>query len=147
MDSRSCDATRMLWCPNGKCLCIGDYSWNTAIENCTCGQYQIWNGFRCQDNGYYGDPCNSIPCRPTLTCAIVINQTCTTGQNICVCDNQTYLYTSGGANQGSCVPRLTYNQTCLTNFDCQNWIGLSCGASPSGIIDIFIKKDFFVCLI
>jgi len=134
MDSRSCDATRMLWCPNGTCLCTGDFQWNVTAQNCTCGEYEFWDGFKCESYGSYGDPCNSIPCLPTLTCATVVNQTYTTGQDICVCDNVTYLYTGGGVNQGQCVPRLSYNQSCLTNFDCQNWLGLACAASSSGTI-------------
>ena len=135
MNSRSCDLSRMLWCPNDKCACTGDYQWNATAQNCTCGQYQIWTGFRCQGYGYYGDPCNSIPCRPTLTCASVINQTYTTGQDICVCDNQTYLDTNGRINHGKCVPRLTYNQSCQTKFDCQTWLGLSCiGVYPSNVL-------------
>jgi hypothetical protein len=134
MNSRSCDATRMLWCPAGTCICTGDYQWNVTAQNCTCGQYQIWTGLQCQSYGSYGDPCNSVPCLPTLSCSTVINQTYTTGQAICSCDNQTYLYTNGGVNQGNCVPRLSYGQACKTDFDCQNWLGLSCtGAYPSKI--------------
>jgi len=139
MNSRSCDASRMLWCPDGLCLCIGDFQWNATAENCSCGPYEIWTGLKCQGYGYFGDPCNSIPCRPTLTCSTVVNQTCTTGQDICVCDNQTYLYTYSGSNQGTCVPRLSYNQSCLTNFDCQNWLGLSCAMYSTSTIEIFFK--------
>lgn len=145
MNSRSCDATRMLWCPDGTCECIGDYTWNATAQNCTCGVYQVWNGFQCQNIGYYGDPCNTIPCRPTLTCSVVINQTYTTGQDVCVCDNQTYLYTNGGANQGLCVPRQTYNDSCKTNFDCQNWLGLLCAnVGPGRIFLGDIIRDIFV---
>ena len=137
MNSRSCDATRMLWCPAGTCICVGDFQWDTTIENCTCGEYETWTGFKCQGYGYFGDPCNTVPCRPTLTCAIVTNQTYTTGQDICECDNATYLYTSGGSNQGTCVPRIGYDVTCKTNFDCQNWLGLSCTDTGGGTIRIF----------
>ena len=126
MNSRSCDATRMLWCPDGICRCTGDFQWNTTAQNCSCGVYQTWNGYKCQGFGYYGDPCNSISCQPNLTCVTVINQTYSTGQDICACDNDTYLYTDAGANQGKCVARLTYGQTCKTIFDCQDWLGLSC---------------------
>jgi hypothetical protein len=138
MDSRSCDATRMLWCPDNICVCIGDFSWNTATENCTCAANQLWNGIACQTYGYYGDPCNGIPCQQNLTCQTVINQTYTTGQDVCVCDNTTYLYTNGGPDQGQCVERLSYNESCKTNFDCKDWLGLSCMASSPSKIEIFL---------
>ena len=132
MNSRSCDATRMLWCPNNECVCIGNFAWNATIQNCSCPQYYFWTGLKCQGFGYFGDPCNTVPCRPTLTCSVVINQTYTTGQDICECDNSTYLDTSGGANNGNCVTRLTYDDTCKTNYDCQDWLGLSCTDIGSG---------------
>ncbi|CAF0876912.1 unnamed protein product [Rotaria sordida] len=134
MNSRSCDSTRMLWCPAGTCICMGDFQWNTTAQNCSCGQYQIWNGIKCQDYGYYGDPCtSSVACRPTLTCEIVTNQTYTTGQNVCVCNNVTYLdTTSGSTTQGQCIARLTYDDSCKTKFDCQDWLGLSCTNTSSG---------------
>jgi len=133
MNSRSCDATRLLWCPAGTCVCTGNYEWNATAQNCSCGLYQIWNGLQCQNYGSYGDPCNSVPCLPTLSCSTVINQTYTTGQSICACDNQTYLYTNGGVNQGTCVARLSYGATCKTQFDCQTWLGLSCTGGSSKI--------------
>jgi hypothetical protein len=134
MNSRSCDATRMLWCPAGTCICTGNFQWNVTAQNCTCGQYQTWTGLKCQGYGYFGDPCNTIPCRPTLTCSQVINQTCTTVQDICECDSTTYLETTG-ANQGTCVARLPYNSSCTTKFDCQDWFGLSCiAASPGKLV-------------
>ncbi|UJR33067.1 hypothetical protein I4U23_020526 [Adineta vaga] len=126
MNSRSCDESRMLWCPAGTCICTGNYQWNSTIQNCTCGSFSSWNGFRCQGLGYYGDPCNYVACRPTLTCAPVINQTYSTGQAVCVCDNATYLDTVNAATKGTCVPRLAYNTTCLSKDECQNWLGLSC---------------------
>ncbi|CAF2587610.1 unnamed protein product [Rotaria sp. Silwood2] len=132
MNSRSCDETRMLWCPSGTCICTGNYHWNTTAQNCTCGSYQMWTGFKCQDYGYYGDPCNTVPCQPTLTCMKVVNQTYTTGQDVCVCDNTTYLQTSG-VNQGNCVSRLSYNQSCQTETDCQDWLGLSCTSVPPDV--------------
>ncbi|CAF3008844.1 unnamed protein product [Rotaria socialis] len=133
MNSRSCDASRMLWCPAGTCLCLGDFTWNATAQNCSCGQYQRWNGIVCQGYGYFGDPCNSIPCRPTLKCTIVTNQTCTTRQDICSCDNTTYLdTTSGSATIGQCIARLTYNSDCKTNFDCQDWLGLTCTEVSAG---------------
>jgi hypothetical protein len=143
MNSRSCDATRMLWCPNGTCLCTGNYQWNTTTQNCSCGLYQIWTGFQCQSYGSFGDPCNTIPCLPTLTCASVINQTYTTGQNICECNNVTYLDTiSTSLTYGDCIARETFGATCLTNFDCQNWLGLSCTSTGGGKIES-IKKLYF----
>lgn len=129
MNSRSCDPQRMLWCPKDTCLCIGNFQWNATAQNCSCIIFQIWDGLECKDYGSFGDPCNSIPCRPTLTCSKVINQTYTTGQDVCVCDNQTYLQTNSGPTQGDCVPRIGYGQTCKTKFDCQNWLGLACGRS------------------
>ncbi|UJR14100.1 hypothetical protein I4U23_001096 [Adineta vaga] len=126
MNSRSCDATRMLWCPAGKCICIGNFKWNTTAQNCSCGLFETWTGLTCQGDGYFGDPCNTIPCRPTLTCLTTVNQKYTTGQDICTCDNTTYLDTSGGVNHGNCVPRLTYNSPCKSKYDCQDWLGLSC---------------------
>ncbi len=128
MNSRSCDATRNLWCPAGTCICTGNYQWNATAQNCSCGQYQLWTGFKCQDYGYYGDPCNSVPCQPTLTCMSVVNQTYSTGQQICVCDNTTYLSTSG-SSAGTCIAKLTHAANCLTNSDCQSWLGLSCSNS------------------
>ena len=125
-NSRSCDASRMLWCPAGKCICTGDFQWNATAQNCSCGVYQFWTGFRCQGYGYYGDPCNSVPCRPTLTCASVVNQTYTTNQMICTCDNATFLDVTSGSTQGQCIPKLSYNATCQTVSDCQSWTGLSC---------------------
>ncbi|CAF4086891.1 unnamed protein product [Rotaria socialis] len=132
MNSRSCDATRFLWCPAGTCVCTGNYQWNVTAQNCSCGVYQKWTGFKCQDYGYYGDPCNSVPCQPTLTCMQVINQTYTTSQDICVCDSVTYLETVG-VNSGTCVSQLTYNASCLTNSDCKSALGLSC-ANVGGIL-------------
>ena len=129
MNSRSCDAQRMLWCPKDTCLCLGDFQWNATAQNCSCGPYQIWDGVKCKGHGYFGDPCNSIPCRPTLTCSLVVNQTYTTGQDICICDNATYYETNSGPNQHTCVPRIGYLQPCKTKFDCQNWLGLVCGNS------------------
>jgi hypothetical protein len=134
MNSRSCDATRMLWCPAGTCICIGNYQWNTTSQNCSCGQYQMWTGVKCQNYGSYGDPCNTVLCLPTLTCQAVINQTYTTNQSICVCDNSTYLSTVG-SSIGTCIPRISYNATCRTNSDCENWLGLACSlSSTSGMI-------------
>jgi hypothetical protein len=133
MNSRSCDATRQLWCPAGTCICIGNYQWNATAQNCSCGVYQIWTGLKCENYGYYGDPCNTIPCRPTLTCKTVVSQTYTTGQSICDCDSVTYLDTVvGSPTKGECIPRETYNATCLTVNDCQNWLGLSCTNTGSG---------------
>ena len=142
MNSRSCDATRMLWCPAGTCICIGDFQWNSTAQNCSCGLYQQWVNVKCQDYGSYGDPCNTVPCKPTLTCLTVINQTFTTGQSICVCDNTTYLSTSG-TNQGTCIPRLGYNAICLTNSDCQSWLGLSCTRSGSKYHSAFHTRSFY----
>lgn len=131
MNSRSCDATRNLWCPAGTCICTGNYQWNTTAQNCSCGAYQTWTGFKCQNYGYYGDPCSStLPCQPTLTCQAVVNQTYTTGQSVCVCDNTTYLITTG-SSAGTCVTKLTYNASCLTTSDCQSWLGLSCTSVSS----------------
>ena len=131
MNSRSCDATRGLWCPAGVCICLGDFQWDSTAQNCTCGAGQFWDGFKCQHLGYYGDPCNIIPCAPSLTCTPVISQKYTTSQSICVCDSLTYLSTSG-PTKGQCVPRLSHNQVCETNSDCQNWLGLSCTNSGAG---------------
>lgn len=136
MNSRSCDATRMLWCPAGTCKCIGDFDWNTTIQNCSCAPSSMWTGVRCQKYGQYGDPCNKVQCGPSLTCMRVINQTFTTGQDICVCNDTTYLQTSG-SNAGKCEPRLTHNQVCQTKFDCQDWLGLSCTNSSGGKILTF----------
>lgn len=143
MNSRSCDSSRMLWCPAGTCLCMGDFTWNATIQNCSCGQYQSWNGIKCQNYGYFGDPCGSgsgsssgsVDCRPTLTCTTVVNQTYTTGQSLCSCDNATYLDTvSGSSTLGQCIPKISYGVTCKTNSDCQSWLGLACGQTSSGII-------------
>jgi hypothetical protein len=139
MDSRSCDATRNLWCPAGICVCTSDFTWNATAQNCTCGQYETWTGVICQGYGYYGDPCTSIPCRPTLICGLVTNQTYATGQDICLCNDTSYLDTSGGANQGTCLPKVTYNATCKTESDCQDWLGLTCG-NVSGSKIAFIYK-------
>jgi hypothetical protein len=125
MNSRSCDATRMLWCPAGICICLGDFYWNTTVQNCSCGVDQIWVNSMCQNYGSFGDPCNTVPCKATLSCAPVVNQTYTTRQSVCVCDNATYLETVG-VNQGKCLPRLGYNVACKTKADCQNWLGLAC---------------------
>jgi hypothetical protein len=108
--------------------------WNATIQNCTCGQNAPRNGSQCQGYGYYGDPCKSVPCRPTLTCSPVINQTYTTGQDICVCDNATYLDTVNITTLGTCVPRLGYNVTCLAEDDCEDWLGLSCLNTTDGKI-------------
>ncbi|CAF1503612.1 unnamed protein product [Adineta ricciae] len=127
MNSRSCDETRLLWCPAGTCICTSNFKWNATIQNCTCGAGSTYNGFRCQGLGYYGDPCTYVGCHATLTCTQVANQTYTTGQFICVCDNATYLDTiSGSATVGQCVPRLPYNSSCLAETDCQDWLGLQC---------------------
>ncbi|CAF0829414.1 unnamed protein product [Adineta steineri] len=126
MNSRSCDASRLLWCPAGVCLCTGNFQWNSTIENCTCGSYSSFNGFECQGLGYYGDPCTYVQCRPTLTCTAALNTTYTTGQSICVCDNSTYLDTVNNATKGTCVTKLGYNSTCLTEDDCKDWLGLYC---------------------
>jgi hypothetical protein len=128
MNSRSCDATRLLWCPAGTCICIGNYQWISSAQNCSCGTNQQWTGFQCQNYGYYGDPCSIVPCQPTLTCMAVVNQTYTTNQQTCDCDNTTYLST-GGATQGTCVPKLGYNVACRTNSDCISWLGLACSNS------------------
>jgi hypothetical protein len=144
MNSRSCDATRMLWCPAGVCICTGNYQWNATAQNCTCGQYQIWTGLQCIGYGYYGDPCNTVPCRPTLTCSVVVNQTYTTGQDICSCDNATYLDTSGGSNNGNCIPRVSYGVTCKTNFDCENWLGLTCTNVGGGTVKYFDKLLIYI---
>jgi len=143
MNSRSCDATRLLWCPAGTCICTGNYQWNSTAQNCSCGANQIWNGVKCQSYGSYGDPCNSIPCLPTLTCSTVINQTYTTGQAICSCDNATYLDTvNSSATLGKCIPRISYGVTCLTQTDCQNWLGLTCTNTGSGKIQSLEKFSF-----
>jgi len=139
MDSRSCDATRSLWCPAGVCLCTGNLQWNASIENCTCGSYSQWNGIECEGYGYYGDPCNSVPCRPTLTCTQPANQTYSTGQDICICNNVTYLDTVNPATLGTCVARLGYNVSCLTEDDCEDWLGLSC-YNTTGSKIIFVYK-------
>ena len=127
----------MLWCPAGTCICTGNYQWNTTAQNCSCGLYQIWTGFKCQSYGSYGDPCNIIPCKPTLTCNAVVSQTYTTGQSICSCDNTTYLNVIGGATYGQCIPRITYNASCQTTTDCQSWLGLACTSTTSGKIHFF----------
>lgn len=129
MNSRSCDDTRMLWCPAGTCICQGNYQWNSTAQNCTCGIDQLWNGIECKNYGSYGDPCNSIPCKTTLSCSQVINQTYTTGQNICDCDNTTYLDTV----TRTCITRETYGHTCKTIYDCRSWLGLSCTGTTSNI--------------
>jgi hypothetical protein len=139
-NSRSCDSTRMLWCPAGTCICLGNYQWNSTAENCSCGLYQQWTGVKCQDYGYYGDPCNSVPCHPTLTCMIVINQTYTTGQDICVCNNVTYLDTNAGSpTVGQCIPRISYNVACKTNSDCENWLGLACTSVAASKVESILK--------
>ena len=122
MNSRSCDATRLLYCPAGKCVCLGDYKWNATAQNCSCVQYQLWNGFKCQNYGSYGDPCNPVQCMPTLTCKAVLNQTYSTGQDICDCDNVTYLDIA----TRTCIPKISYNASCYTNTDCEDWLGLAC---------------------
>ena len=137
INSRSCDATRQLWCPAGTCLCTGNFQWNATAQNCSCGAYQLWTGFVCEDYGYYGDPCNIVPCQPTLTCSPVVNQTYTTNQSICVCDNTTYLKTFN-PNQGQCLARLTHNDTCLAETDCQDWLGLSCTSVSGGKRVLFL---------
>ena len=118
----------MLWCPAGKCICIGNFHWDSTAQNCSCGAYQQWVNVKCQDYGAYGDPCNTVPCNATLTCLRVINQTFTTSQDVCVCDSTTYLSTSG-STRGQCIPRLPYNSICQTNSDCQSWLGLACTSS------------------
>lgn len=136
MNSRSCDATRMLWCPAGTCVCTGNYQWNSTAQNCSCGLYQTWNGLECKSYGSYGDPCNTLtsPCLPTLTCSIVINQTYTTGQDICDCDNTTYLDTVvSSSTYRTCITRRNYSQSCLTNDDCKTWLGLACTSSSGKI--------------
>jgi hypothetical protein len=148
MDSRSCDATRLLWCPAGTCVCTGNYQWNSTAQNCSCVQYQIWNGLECEDYGSYGDPCSrSLPCLPTLSCMTVINQTYTTGQEICDCDNVTYLDTvNTSSTYGQCISRVSYGAVCLTEDDCQNWVGLSCTGSTTGKIK-FIENlyiEFYI---
>ncbi len=133
MNSRSCDATRMLWCPAGTCICTGNYQWNSTAQNCSCGANQFWTGIKCQSYGSYGDPCNKIPCLTTLTCNAVVNQTYSTGQAICSCDNTTYLDTvATSATYGECIPRISYGATCKTNTDCQNWLGLACTSTTLG---------------
>lgn len=131
-NSRSCDATRMLWCPAGRCICTGDFQWNATAQNCSCGAFQTWSGVRCQGYGYYGDPCGGIPCRPTLTCTSVVNQTYSTNQMICACDNATYVdVTTGSSTLGQCIPKVSFNASCQTVQDCQSWVGLSCTYSTS----------------
>ena len=135
-NSRSCDDTRQLWCPNGTCLCTGNYQWNTTTQNCSCGAFQTWTGLQCQGYGSYGDPCNSIACLPTLSCSTVINQTYTTGQAICDCDNTTYLDTNTlSSTYRTCIPKISYGVACLTNFDCMSWLGLTCTSINSGKIE------------
>ncbi|CAF1331655.1 unnamed protein product [Adineta steineri] len=84
---------------------------------------------------------DSTPCRPTLTCAVAISQTYTTGQSRCTCDNATYLDTSNGANHGNCIPKLTYNTSCKTESDCQDWLDLICGDLRDGTICKQCKFD------
>lgn len=139
MNSRSCDASRMLWCPAGTCLCRGDFAWDSATQNCSCPSQTTWTGFKCQGFGYFGDPCKTIPCRPTLTCAPVINQTFSTSQAICACDNATFLDTS--VTTSRCIPRLGYGAICQTKFDCQGWLGLSC-SGPSGGKVTLTRTDY-----
>lgn len=128
MNSRSCDAARLLWCPAGVCLCTSNFYWNSTIQNCTCATGSNYNGFSCQGLGYYGDPCTgSVGCHATLTCTQVANQTYTTGQFICVCDNATYLDSiSSSPTYRQCIPRLPYNSSCLAETECQDWLGLLC---------------------
>ena len=139
MNSRSCDASRMLWCPVGTCLCRGDFAWDSASQNCSCPSQMSWTGFKCQGFGYFGDPCNRIPCRPTLTCAPVINQMFSTGQAICACDNTTFIDTS--VTPARCIARLGYGAACQTKFDCRDWLGLSC-SGPSGSKVTFTRADY-----
>ena len=131
MNSRSCDATRMLWCPAGKCKCIGNFAWNDTAQNCSCSATQKWVNFKCQEYGSFGDPCGTVPCKSGLYCVTVANQTFTTAQNICICDGTTYLATTG-SSAGSCVTRLTYNDVCKTKYDCKDWLGLACTNTSSG---------------
>jgi len=130
VNSRSCDATRMLWCPAGTCVCLGTFSWNATGQNCSCAANQLWNGISCQNLGKYGDPCTSpSSCDVNLMCVTVLNQTLSTGQSICACDNATYLYTGNN----TCLPRLPYMEDCKTKFDCQDWLGLECSNYSSCI--------------
>lgn len=129
MNSRSCDATRLLWCPSGKCACIDTFNWNSTAQNCSCGQYSKPFGSKCKPYGRYGDPCdvNTNPCNPTysLDCQAVINQTYSTGQSICDCNNATYL----DVPSGSCVGKKSFNANCQVKAECQTWLGLSCSLS------------------
>ncbi|CAF1647556.1 unnamed protein product, partial [Didymodactylos carnosus] len=104
MNSRSCDATRNLYCPAGTCICTQNYQWNSATQNCSCGTYTQWTGFTCTSYGSYGYPCNIVSCLPTLKCQTLPTQTYTTAQLTCSCDNTTYLNTAG-----QCVTKLGYN--------------------------------------
>lgn len=125
MNSRSCDATRLLWCPAGICVCTGNFGWNSTAQNCSCSAYSTYNGIKCLNYGLYGDPCStSEPCDPRnfLTCQAVINQTYSTGQSICDCNNSTYLNTGTGI----CVNKTTYNDLCAAKSECKTWLGLSC---------------------
>lgn len=134
MNSRSCDATRLLWCPAGTCVCLGNFGWNATAQNCSCPQYSTYDGIECDGYGLYGDPCKNLtnPCNPTyfLTCQPVINQTYTTGQSICDCNDVTYL----DVPSGSCVPRKSFNLACQSKTECQTWLGLSCTQTGSGKI-------------
>jgi hypothetical protein len=82
-----------------------------------------------------------MPCLTTLTCNAVVNQTYTTNQPICSCDNTTYLDTVvASATYGKCIPRITYGVTCKTNTDCKNWLGLACtSTTSSGLIQLLEK--------
>ena len=130
-NSRWCDETRMLYCPAGRCVCRGDFAWNQTAQNCTCDIYTSWNGLECESYGYFGDPCDSVFCRPTLTCLDTINQTYKTPQKICSCDSVTYPVTVSSGDI-ECFDRLSYNETCSTEFDCQDWLGLACTDTTMG---------------
>lgn len=137
MNSRSCDATRMLWCPAGTCTCVGEgFAWNTTIQNCSCAAETFWTGFKCQSYGSFGDPCDSIPCKSKLNCMQLANQSYSISIKICICDNTTYLDTSSKV----CEPRLGHTQSCKTKFDCQDWLGLSCTNTSSGSIFLVVHQ-------
>ena len=133
-NSRSCDSTRLLWCPAGTCICTGNYQWNSTAQNCSCGPSQSWTGVICKGYGSYGDPCDIVKqdCLTSLKCSAVVNQTYTTNQPICSCDNATYLdATLGSPTYGQCISRVSYGVSCKTNTDCKNWLGLSCTSVTS----------------
>ena len=137
INSRSCDATRLLWCPAGTCQCIGNFGWNATAGNCSCVAYQLWDGIQCKGYGHFGDPCNLTPCLPGLTCEVVVNQTYSTGQSICDCNNATYLNT----NTGNCEARLSYNASCQSQTACQTWLGLTCRNIGGGRIHFLINHS------